>query len=385
MTIQRQLRNRQPKPLALITSVYDADRFLPRFLKNISQLDGYDDFEHYLIRAGSPGNEGPLLEEHERAFPNTVVYIDLPYDPGLYNVWNLAAQISSARYLSNANVDDQRAPDHARRLLTSLEGGPSLSLASSSIRTTEDPELTWEDSANAPVMFAGGGTRRYGLRELLENRKSEQYAIRDIPHCMPIWRRTLHAQFGYFNEELYGASADSEFWLRVASSGARFYLDATPRGLYLKHDKSYWSRAKPNRVRVKNIRDPYEMVLSSKRDYNEVRDDPLALRFIELWDLYRHKAYLELVGRTISLRSVLVTIGVGETPHRNLAKIANRWLGISSTLLPYVSPSSKPDEFIAAIYDWLSFVVERRPLNGGATVKVVEEAWEDLKNLVASG
>jgi len=39
------------------------------------------------------------------------------------------------------------------------------------------------------------------------------------PHCAPMWRRSLHDRFGYFDES-YTSAGDYEFWVRCAMRGA---------------------------------------------------------------------------------------------------------------------------------------------------------------------
>lgn len=225
----------------LITSVFDADRFIDGFLANIAAIDGYQDMQHFLIRAGSPGNEQQLLLDHVRQHPGAI-YIDLPVDPGLYETWNLAASMASGRYLSNANVDDRRAPKQVEVLADLLDLQGEADVASSALRVTERPNLPWSASKTCETWFADGEDEIYSVDRLFAKSREGGLRPRNLPHCMPLWRRSVHALRGYFNEKEYGPSADWEMWLRTGIAGSRFARITKPYGLYLKHDASYWRR-----------------------------------------------------------------------------------------------------------------------------------------------
>ena len=42
-----------------------------------------------------------------------------------------------------------------------------------------------------------------------------------LPHCHPVWRKSLHEKYGYFDER-YHAVGDYEMWLRAVDKGAQF-------------------------------------------------------------------------------------------------------------------------------------------------------------------
>ena len=52
------------------------------------------------------------------------------------------------------------------------------------------------------------------------------------PHCMPMWRKSLHEKNGYF-EEKYKSAGDWDFWLKCSFNNSK-YLKYTsePLGLY---------------------------------------------------------------------------------------------------------------------------------------------------------
>lgn len=227
--------------VSLISSVFDGDRYLAGFLANMAALVDYGQCEHFLIRAASPGHEHAALMAHVRAHPGAV-YLNLDHDPGLYAVWNLAARLSTARYLSSANLDDRRHPRHVQRLAALLDSDPGIAVASSALRLTTERNLSWEQSAQCASIFDREGDLRYGAEGLVIG-AGEEARARNLPHCMPLWRRTLHGRYGWFDEARWGPSADWEFWLRVARGGEGFRLLGESLGLYLRDPQSYWRRS----------------------------------------------------------------------------------------------------------------------------------------------
>ena len=236
---QHRLEPRAPT-VTLFSSIFDGDFFLPGFLQNCSALHGYEQYEHYLIRAASPGDEHKVLTEHVLLWPSAV-YLNLAEDPGLYEVWNLGIGLAGGRYLSNANIDDRRAPEQVAELTNVLDSQPGVSVAAAGLRISTTPNLDWKDSADCTRMFGNVHSGIYAV-DMLFQRSGQSLAARNLPHCMPVWRRSLHAHFGFFDEKRYGPSADWAYWLWCTSHGERFYFDQRPLGLYLRHEGSYWRR-----------------------------------------------------------------------------------------------------------------------------------------------
>ena len=48
---------------------------------------------------------------------------------------------------------------------------------------------------------------------------------------MPMWRRSIHDRFGYFNED-YLTSSDADLWLKTAKGGSRMKKIDDTVGIY---------------------------------------------------------------------------------------------------------------------------------------------------------
>ena len=224
--------------VSLVSSVFKADRFLQHFLSNCSELAGYREMEHWLIRAGSPGEEHAALLAHARSWPGAV-YLNLRKDPGLYETWNLGCCLARGRYLSNANVDDRRHPEQVERLIAVLSESPEADLASAVLRVTTQANQDWNDWSTGDRFYSEIKAGTYRLPDLI-GEVGGMIRSRNVPDCMPVWRRALHGFRGFFNESQYGPSADWEYWLRCAANGSCYHHLTEELGMYMNRIDSYW-------------------------------------------------------------------------------------------------------------------------------------------------
>lgn len=322
---------RSKRRVTLVSSIYNGDEYLDGFLSNMATLHGYEEFEHLLIRAGSPGNEHGRLVDHVLTHPGAA-YIHLARDPGLYAVWNLGARLATGRYLSNANIDDRRDPEHVAKLQAVLDAKPEISVASASLRVSTQKNLSWEDSSGCPLMFPDTPAQEYQASSLFRHTRNG-LASRNLPHCMPIWRRGLHVFSGGFNERRYGPSADWAFWLRAGRRGIRYYFSDEPLGLYLRDDSTYWRRNKDNAGFDLRIVTEFGDVASGNSlvHRGEIREEQLlCLELVHALDALRHGAMLEGMGRL--LLAAAGAKDVSATASRLMNKACRRFFGCMNGL-----------------------------------------------------
>lgn len=312
--------------VTLISSVFRGDEFLAGFLDNCAALEGYGNCEHLLIRAASPGNEHARLVEHVRQWPSAV-YLNLTEDPGLYDVWNLGARLATGRYLSNANIDDRRAPEQLTHLQAILDGQPGVSVASTALRVSTHKNLAWEDSADCRIVFDAVGEQVYAVDGLFKW-VGARLASRNLPHCMPLWRRSLHCLIGEFDEKRHGSSADWAFWLRAGRRGALFHISPQPLGLYLRDEGSYWRRDATNRDFDARIVEEFG-VLAKKNDApvtgHQWTKRPLGLELPGALRLLESGASLDGVGHLLS--AVTDPPSMSATARVLFDKVAESFLG----------------------------------------------------------
>jgi len=190
--------------VSIITSIFDPkDMFIEQFLIDITRQTIFDECELLLIEVPASPNTRSIIEPYLAAYPN-IRYIKLDTDPGLYAVWNFGAQIAQADFLTNANIDDRRNPYCLEMHAKALEENPNIGLVYSDFYCTRFPNTTFEH----PQACA--------LTNVQEFSAQTMYMCLSGP--MPMWRKSIHQQCGYFRNDL-SSSADWEFWNRIASKG----------------------------------------------------------------------------------------------------------------------------------------------------------------------
>jgi len=312
--------------VTLISSVFRGDEFLAGFLDNCSGLQGYCDCEHLLIRAASPGNEHVRLVEHVRNCPSAV-YLNLAVDPGLYAVWNLGARLATGRYLSNANIDDRRSPEHVAHLKLVLDNDPDVDGVSTALRVSKQRNLVWEDSDDCSVMFGDVQDQTYGVEGLFKKAGSS-LASRNLLHCMPVWRRSLHVHLGGFDEKRYGPSADWAFWLHAVRHGAKFRFSAKPLGLYLRDQGTYWRRNPDSADFDARIVAEYgDLVVKGPLSMEAAPENELLISVAvsSILDLLRSGACLEGIGQLLNMFSSRVRME--QTARELVTKVTHDFLG----------------------------------------------------------
>lgn len=234
--------NTQFKPrCSIITSVFKGDKYIEPFLEDITRQTIFEQCELILINPNSPGNEEPIILKYVNKFPN-IIYKRLDRDPGLYEVWNWGIRMARADYVTNANLDDRRAPHHIEEHLKGFQKHPEVDLVCSPLKPTHEINETWDNNTGGDAWYVGY-PQFFGAKDLFqptwEGRDPSEIGSQNIPHCMPVWKKSLHDRYGYFDEDNYGSSADWEFWLRCATNGSKYMLLKEPLGLYLIDPNSY--------------------------------------------------------------------------------------------------------------------------------------------------
>ena len=206
--------------VSILTSVYNGDEFIRPFLEDITRQTIFKDkCELILINANSPGNEEEVIQEYMNKYPDNIIYKKLDEDPGIYAVWNMAAKMATGEYLTNANLDDRKAPGSIERHALELHLSTDIDLVYSNMLITHKANETFENNSS--------NGERYDFPDF----SFENLLRGNMPHASPMWRKTVHEKYGYF-EEKYRSAADWEMWLRCASQGSVFKKFNDVVGLY---------------------------------------------------------------------------------------------------------------------------------------------------------
>lgn len=229
--------------VSLVTSLFRGGAFLEGYLDNAAHSAWLADGEVILVDANCNGADAPHIEAWFQRRPELrrfFTVIELDQDPGLYACWQLAIERARAPYVGNANLDDRRSPLHTRLLVQALDAHPDVAGAAGSISAVHrEATGDWFELLPNEVWFDYLGERSFGLDDLYRRAEDGSVRSHNIMHCMPVWRKSLHARHGYFDEARYGTSADWAFWLKCAQAGETFWLQPQAYGRYYVNPDSH--------------------------------------------------------------------------------------------------------------------------------------------------
>jgi len=203
--------------VSLITSMFKGEKYIEKFLNNITSQTVFKYCELLIIDAASPENEYPIIEKYMKKYPN-IVYTRLEEDPGIYGVWNIGAKMATGKYLTNTNLDDIRSEDQIEIMVNCLEKNPDIDLVYSESYVTNVGNETYHNNSS--------GGKTYPITDF-----SHEAMIKCLPGCMPVWRKTMHDKAGYFDES-FRYAGDHEMWLRAVRNGSDFKRVSGVHGLY---------------------------------------------------------------------------------------------------------------------------------------------------------
>jgi hypothetical protein len=146
-----------------------------------------------------------------------VTWILTPGIPTIYAAWNMAIKASNCEFITNANCDDLTYRGSYAAMAKMLHFLPDYWVIYGNEGQTTDGKL-------AHIKL-----RPQGDFELLKKQC--------FVGPMPMWRKSLHEIHGYFREDLK-VCGDYEFWLRIASKGAKLKHIDKIVGLYRNRPES---------------------------------------------------------------------------------------------------------------------------------------------------
>jgi hypothetical protein len=234
--------------ISFITSLYNGDEYIEGFMKTITDQSIFKEkCELVIVNCNSPGNEEPIVKSYMDKFPENIKYIKLDHDPGIYAAWNIAIKQATGEFISNANLDDRKHPKFAEELAKSLVKNQDVDLVYADNLLCNNANETWDANTANTIYPSEAWTMDAMLRG-------------NPPHCMPMWRKTLHDKNGYF-EEKYRSASDWEMWLRSAFNGSKmlkvnkllglYYFN--PKGMSTNKENNSWKRAEEKEIFKKYI------------------------------------------------------------------------------------------------------------------------------------
>lgn len=195
-----------------IVSAYNAERHIRGRLDNLlaQTLYARGELEIVVVNAGSRDGTDAIA----RDYLGCITYIRSLRET-IYVSWNRGIAISKGEYITNANADDRLRPDALEVMADALDENPDIGLvyADATVVSSENAEWGKPYTVSDKLPYFGRlAWPDFDARLLLQGY---------FGGPNPMWRHSLHAQFGMFDES-YQLAGDLEFALRLVAGGAKF-------------------------------------------------------------------------------------------------------------------------------------------------------------------
>lgn len=232
--------------VSVITSIYNSSEFLYHFLIDAKRQTIFNECEFLLLDC----NESPNNSDYEIIKP-FLTFENFKYHKldkcNVYEAWNQGVKLSSSDILTNWNTDDRRAFNSLQKQVSFLEENDDYDVC-------YGPTLISE-IANEVFEFCTSESYYPALEGTIENQ-----LIHNSPHCLPVWRKSIHNRFGLFDTQYFSA-ADYDMWFRVLVNGGKIKDLKDIVGLYYRNPVGVSSG--------KNTFDrAYDEVLSIRKKYS---------------------------------------------------------------------------------------------------------------------
>lgn len=219
----RQVIQQKPVLVSAIVSTYNSERFIRGCLEDLLAQSIANRTEIVVIDSASEQNEGEVVREFQQQYGN-IKYIRTPKREPLYAAWNRGIKLAKGKYVTSANTDDRHRLNAFEQMAAVLEEQPRIALVYADVIKTATENETFSKCTPIGVLSWFDWDRQ----RLLDD------------GCFmgpqPMWRRSVHDVFGFFDESLT-VSSDYEFWLRI-SQIFDFQRIPKPLGLYLERADS---------------------------------------------------------------------------------------------------------------------------------------------------
>ena len=211
--------------ISICCSMYDGDEFIESFLEDIVKQTIFEKCELIIVNANSPGNEEEVILKYCQKYDN-ISYQKLDYRATTTETINLILNsLTTGEFVTVGNLDDRRRVDCLEIQAKHLLFNEDIDLVYGDCLQTIKINENYECNSSNGVLY-----------EHSKNKFSKENMIKCLPGPMPMWRRKIHEEVGYFSIK-YNFANDWEMWLRIVNNGSSFLKINEILGLYLMNEK----------------------------------------------------------------------------------------------------------------------------------------------------
>ena len=211
---------KNPK-ITVITSLFNCAQYLEGYFKCIASLKYKDELEILLLHNAPTDDEIRIIQSHLALYPFLKHHI-IKNREGLYATWNRGIMLAKGDFIAIWNVYDIRLPLSFHLQLEALNKNPEAVLA----------------YGDFYYMYQYGIPSKDLVCNIDFKKSSKQFLRTFHIGCFPMWRKGIHKQMGYFDEQ-FKLVADYDFQIRVAINGCLVKSDGI-LGYYDLINWVYW-------------------------------------------------------------------------------------------------------------------------------------------------
>lgn len=217
----------------ILVSLYKAAKFLHAKLESLRQLVNFGDCHIVLLNCQNLENEQGIYS----SFLDFKNVSEMVFEQHLnvYKAWTqgiIASEGNGSQYLMNSNADDILHPEYVVKCGSFLDNNEDFAIVSSQVLMTDTPNQLWPDwkfDDRMPI---------------------ETYPVTSAGPC-PLWRRSLHQKYGYFED--YRVIGDALFWEKLFAGGEKFGLIKEDLVLYYRSALSLERRHSPDGMLLRDL------------------------------------------------------------------------------------------------------------------------------------
>jgi GT2 family glycosyltransferase/glycosyltransferase involved in cell wall biosynthesis/predicted Zn-dependent protease len=223
--------------VSAIVSAYNSEKFIRGCLEDLVNQTLYKkgELEIVVVDSGSQENERAAVDEFKQKYPN-IIYLRTEERETAYGAWNRGIKAACGKYITNANTDDRHRKNALEVMAGTLDNFPEIALVYGDQILTETENETFDHCT--PVGYFSW----------------PEFDRIQLFHCpfigpQPMWRRSLHDEFGHFDDSLKIAG-DYDWWLRISEKYSFRHIPEllglyflSPKGLEASNHKLSWFEA----------------------------------------------------------------------------------------------------------------------------------------------
>lgn len=221
------------KKVSILLSCYNASNLIKDYIDFLLHPEIIEICTLIAVNFPFSHSDPQLVIDELKRYPD-IILINSEKNVSLYDAWNIAIKKASTQYVSNLNLDDRVTNDYYSYGVIQLQEINADIFSTFAIRTSIIG-IESEDAKKQTHLdyqrFINSDTIKYDITDLISISK-ERIIKKSIPHCAPIWKRTLHDELGYFNSKRFDFCADIEFWLRAAAAQKAFIVSCEYKTLF---------------------------------------------------------------------------------------------------------------------------------------------------------